>query len=294
MNEPQNPSPTVSVVIPVYNGTDTILRALQSVLSQSYTDFEVLIVDDCSTDDTVAKISTLNDPRIRIISHDTNRGASAARNTAIQQAKGRLVAFLDADDRWLDEKLDKQVSYMNGASPHMGACFCDFDMYRNEIDFRKPRPRIQWVDSFLDSCPVSPGSTMMVRREVYDTVGLYDEAYERLEDWDWLLRLLDHYEVRAIPEKLAATYIGSRPSAESVNRSTERMLEKHKDRVFKRRGKWGLKRFIASLLLENVVAEVNSGNYLRGAAYFVKALASSPVRAFEFSIKAANYFSNPR
>lgn len=294
MSKPENHSPTVSVVIPVFNGSDTILRALESVLSQSFTDFEVLVVDDCSTDDTVAKVTGLNEPRIHVIQHDTNQGASAARNTAIKCAKGRYVAFLDADDRWLDGKLDVQVSFMDGASPRMGACFCDFNMHRPKVDFRAPRPRIQWLDSFLDSCPVSPGSTMMVRREVYDIVGLYDETYVRLEDWDWLLRLLDHYDVSAIPEMLAETYIGSRPSSASVICSTQRMLKMHNERILKHRGRQGLARFTASLMLENTVAEINSGNPLRGTAFLLRALAHSPLRVFEFFVKAARSISFPR
>lgn len=102
--------PRVSVVIPTYNRGHCILNAIDSVLEQSFDDLEIVVVDDCSTDNTKEVLQALSDPRVRYLRHANNRKGSAARNTGIQAAKGELIAFLDSDDIWLPGKLDKQVN----------------------------------------------------------------------------------------------------------------------------------------------------------------------------------------
>src|SRR3954471_13927034 len=98
-------TPRVSVVIPAHNRAATLGRAVESVLSQTRQDFEIAIVDDASTDGTVAAIAAMHDDRIRLIRHDRNRGACAARNTGIRAGSAPFVAFLDSDDEWLPHKL---------------------------------------------------------------------------------------------------------------------------------------------------------------------------------------------
>lgn len=291
-NKPTEPAEAVSVVIPVYNGAETIARALDSVLAQSFQDFRILVVDDCSTDDTVAVVSRYDDPRIEIIHLDQNQGASAARNTAIVRARGRYIAFLDADDMWRPEKLERQVAFMDEASPHIGACFCDFILHRDASFLRSPRPRLEWVDSLVDGCWVSPGSTMLVRREVYPVVGDYDATFERLEDWDWLLRCVDHFDLRALPEALVEIFVAGGPNFEAVERSTERMLERHRERILVRRGRAGLRRFQSSLALENVVAHVRGGKVFGAIWLMAYAFALSPLRVAAFMTRnIAIYFS---
>ena len=102
-------TPTVSVVIPTYNRADLLPRAIRSVLSQTYWNCELIIVDDCSTDNTREVVSTWTDSRIRYIRHPENRHQSGAINTGIEHARGQYVAFLDDDDEWMPTKLEKQV-----------------------------------------------------------------------------------------------------------------------------------------------------------------------------------------
>ena len=99
----------ISVLIPAYNCEETICRAVRSALRQIYTDFEIIIVDDGSQDGTIEVISTILDPRIKIIHHPQNLGEAEARNTAVKSASGKYIAFLDSDDEWLPEKLSKQM-----------------------------------------------------------------------------------------------------------------------------------------------------------------------------------------
>lgn len=104
----------VSIIMPSYNTGDYIADSIKSVIGQSYCNWELLIVDDCSTDNTDAAVKTfLLDPRIRYIKNDRNYGAAYSRNKAIREAKGKWIAFLDSDDLWLPDKLQKQISFMN-------------------------------------------------------------------------------------------------------------------------------------------------------------------------------------
>ncbi|MGB3624622.1 MAG: glycosyltransferase family 2 protein, partial [Henriciella sp.] len=104
------PGSLVSVVIPTYNRARTLRRAVESVLRQSYTNLELIVVDDASTDDTKAVLSSINDPRMRVITYEFNRGCAAARNIGARDARGEYLAFQDSDDEWLADKLSKQVA----------------------------------------------------------------------------------------------------------------------------------------------------------------------------------------
>jgi len=107
------PSPLVSIVIPVYNRADLIADTIRSCLEQSYASFEVVLVDDCSTDDLTSALETFAaEPRVRLVRHERNRGVSAARNSGVQAAKGGLVAFLDSDDSWRPTKLEQQIAHI--------------------------------------------------------------------------------------------------------------------------------------------------------------------------------------
>lgn len=104
--------PLVSVIMPTYNCGRFIAESIRSVLSQTYTEWELLIVDDCSTDETESIVSSYKDPRIRYMRNERNMGAALTRNRALREAAGRYIAFLDSDDLWLPEKLEKQIAFM--------------------------------------------------------------------------------------------------------------------------------------------------------------------------------------
>ena len=107
-------TPVVSAIITTFERVELLKRALQSVLSQSYTQLEILVVDDASSNnDASSMINDLNDDRIRLIKHEANKGVSAARNTGIKNARGEYVAFLDDDDIWLQDKIEQQLEVIN-------------------------------------------------------------------------------------------------------------------------------------------------------------------------------------
>lgn len=115
--------PTVSVILPTYNRAHLLERAIQSVLDQTYPDFEIIVVDDASIDNTVNIIKGIINERIRYIRHEKNKGAAAARNTGIKLAKGKYIAFQDSDDEWLRDKLEKQIKIFETVSPEVGVVY---------------------------------------------------------------------------------------------------------------------------------------------------------------------------
>src|SRR5690606_10648341 len=104
----------VSVIIPTYNRSELLKKAIESLENQSHQNFEIIIIDDCSTDDTAEVVRGMDDERIIYLRHDTNKGGSEARNTGIKQATGSFIGFLDSDDQWLPDKLERQLKQFEG------------------------------------------------------------------------------------------------------------------------------------------------------------------------------------
>ena len=188
-----NGPPRVSVVIPTHNRAARLPRAVASVLAQTWTDLELLIVDDRSTDETPAAIERFADGRIRSFHHARNAGQSKALNTGIEHARGEYVAFLDDDDEWLPGKLAAQVAVLDAAPPAVGLVYC----WREELE-ETSRRRIGTTRLTLRGdifehvlalhVPVSP-SSWLVRRTTARAVGGFDEGLHRAKDVDFVCRI---------------------------------------------------------------------------------------------------------
>lgn len=193
--------PTVSVVIPTYNRADLLEEALRSGLQQTYQDFEVIIVDDGSTDHTRERVAGFqSDPRVRYI-YQENRGPSAARNTGIRASQGSYVALLDSDDIWLPDKLQKQMSLMT-ADDRVDVVYCDFrfvDLAGNLLPLRYSRPASRgtlYEDLMYGNVLTGSDSAVLVRARCFAEVGLFDESLPALEDQDlWRRMALAHHFV---------------------------------------------------------------------------------------------------
>lgn len=133
-----NEKPTVSVILPTYNRAHLVGRAIQSVLDQMYQDFEIIVVDDGSGDNTEEIINGFTDTRIRYVKHQKNKGGSAARNTGIKLAKGKYIAFQDSDDEWLPDKLEKQMKAFKKASDEVGVVYTGFHRIKDGITYYVP------------------------------------------------------------------------------------------------------------------------------------------------------------
>jgi glycosyltransferase involved in cell wall biosynthesis len=209
---------TVSVIIPVYNVERYIADTVQSVLNQTYSQVEVLIVDDESPDRSVEVCQQFNDPRINIL-HQQNRGLAGARNTGIRYATGDYIAFLDGDDLWLPEKLEKHVAHLEQC-PQVGVSFSRSALIDETGTptgtYLMPQLRDITAEDMLCACPIGNGSAAVLRRETLDAIcfesdrngtiepSYFDEQFRRAEDLDCWLRILiqTNWQIEGLPEAL--------------------------------------------------------------------------------------------
>ncbi|OAG28326.1 glycosyltransferase family 2 protein [Thermodesulfatator autotrophicus] len=193
--------PLVSVIIPTYNRKAFLKEAIESVLAQSFKNFELIVVDDGSTDDTPYLATRYH---IRYVRKQKRQGVSAARNTGIRLAKGSFIAFLDSDDLWLPEKLAKQIVFFK-KNPEAVAVQTEEIWIRRGKRVnprqRHKKPSGYFFDRALELCLISP-SGVMLKREVFDKIGLFDESFPACEDYELWLRLLARYPVFLINEPL--------------------------------------------------------------------------------------------
>jgi len=179
--------PLVSVIIPTFNRAWCLMEAIDSVLAQTYQNYEVIVVDDGSTDNTNELLSQCQD--ISVIKQ-SNQGVSSARNRGVTSSKGELIAFLDSDDLWLPEKLAAQVAFFRA---HQDATICQTQevwIRNNRQIFPKSKHKKEsgfFFERSLELCLVSPSAVMMKNR-MFDDVGLFDESLPACEDYDLWLR----------------------------------------------------------------------------------------------------------
>lgn len=204
--------PTVSVVIPTYNRARLIARSIQSVLNQSYADFEVLVIDDGSIDDTASVVAEFPDPRMNYIRLAKNAGAGAARNIGIRMSKGKFIAFQDSDDEWLPQKLAKHMSVFEESSPGLGVVYSDMQRILFDgsvIYFAAPAVvlgrLVNPVNHFYQAWRLGIQSTV-IKRECLDAVGYFNEALPAFEDLELFIRLSRQFEFFQISEPLVRYY----------------------------------------------------------------------------------------
>jgi glycosyltransferase involved in cell wall biosynthesis len=216
-------APIASVVIPAYNRAGTINRAIQSVLAQTFEDYELIVVDDGSSDTTRQIVQSIKDDRVKMIIHERNSGAAAARNTGMQAARGKYIAWLDSDDEWLPQKMEAQLDTLRKAPSQFKACYTAYERVEKDLTVVYI-PRTNEARSVYLTCDLGPGSTLMFERAVLDKIGFLDETLKRYEDAEWLLRYFSYYMLIGLDTPLARIYDSSRPSAEEVELSARTFI----------------------------------------------------------------------
>ncbi len=219
-------APLITVIIPAYNRAATIGRALTSVFRQTRTDYEILLVDDGSSDETEAVARAFANPALRIIRLTHNCGAAAARNAGLRAARGAYIALLDSDDQWLSSKLDTQLAHLRRCPPDMPATCTAYSLWEGRMR-RDYFPRSVTRQTLFMGCDLSPGSTLMMHRAVLETVGLFDETLPRYEDWDWLLRYSLTYRIGVVAQPLAIINYSPHRGAGVMETAAVRLLEKY-------------------------------------------------------------------
>ena len=251
--------PSIDVVIPVWNRAHVIGRAIASVVSQDLPadwSVHVLVVDDGSTDDLAGALQPFQQ-QARLIRHDANKGAAAARNTAIAAAGGELLAFLDSDDIWLPGKLARQMAAMhqNGWQASCTAYLLSRPGTRDHVSPRLSTGLIE-LEQMTWGCFFSPGSTLMCRRSLFDEIGPFDIGLTRLEDWDWLLRLVRACPLGFLAEPLARIEPSMGGQVGEVFPALNRLWQKHASGLTPRTRR----HFAAALDIERAAALYRSGN----------------------------------
>jgi glycosyltransferase involved in cell wall biosynthesis len=272
--------PAVSVVIPTYNRGYCIARAVKSVLDQSYMDFELIVVDDGSSDDTGSVLRSFADPRLQVLRHPTNRGVGATINSGIRHAAGALIAIQDSDDEWLPEKLARQVAVMNAGDDRLGVVYCDQWRFRAGEKSYYAAPHHTPADGIiydraLDDALYNIGNqSLLIRRSCFDKVGFYDESLSKNEDLDMLIRISRHFHFQHIPEALLNYYV----TADSVTargesagiRTQETLFQKYLPDLARNPALLAKRAFwIGSF-------HMRTGDAAKGRAYIRKALMARP------------------
>lgn len=222
----------VSIIIPVYNRVDTIRGSINSVLIQTYKNIEVIVVDDCSTDGTVEEIKSINDERLRLICHEYNRGACAARNTGVKNAMGRYIAFNDSDDLWRPNKIEKQITALKDSNADV--VFCKFE--RHNYDYKeKEFPEL--VEGYVDYKTLVIKSkcstqTILAKKNVFDEF-LFDESIPRMQDYDFVIRAAKTKQFYFVEDCLVDVYLQSNSiTTKNIKKLYEICLllyERHRD-----------------------------------------------------------------
>jgi glycosyltransferase involved in cell wall biosynthesis len=271
----------VSVVLPVFNGELSIGRAVQSVLRQTMSDLELVVIDDGSADRTSRVVSRYSERRLKLVKLANNSGTSAARNAGISLARGEYIAFLDSDDEWLPGKLEQQIETIRASSATTGISATGFRIHRVVSGCYEdiiPDPHADWQRQQLTMCALGPGSTLMVKRDVFPQVGMFDVALRRFEDWDWMIRCLALRKIVICPRVLAVLHVDRRPSVGIVQRSAERFLEKHMLGCEATFGSGAARRLRASVELEIARAMIANGKYASALPCIARAGRYSPER----------------
>jgi glycosyltransferase involved in cell wall biosynthesis len=203
-----SPKPRVSVVMASYNHGPYILEAIDSVLDQTIGDLELVIVDDCSSDDSLTRLALIDDPRVRIYALESNQGGAAALNIAIQQSRSDLIAVLNSDDVWELSKLGRQLEVFE-ESPEIGAVFTGARFIAEDGSalppsrippwsqvFRQPaRTQAQWLRFMFESGNVLCHPSVLIKKDMYRRYGLYDNRLRQIPDLKMWITLVKHYPI---------------------------------------------------------------------------------------------------
>lgn len=223
----------VSIVIPTYNRADKIERSIYSVLNQTYTDLELLVVDDGSTDDTrkVVEEIAAHDNRVRYV-YQENNGACAARNHGISLAKGEYIAFQDSDDEWRKDKLEIQLADMGRYNADV--CFCQmqrFNYGKEQSIFPIGLEKIVPTEKMLSQSFAST-QTILSRASVFQK-HKFDESVRQMQDWDWVIRAAQEYTFCFVDQALVNVYLQndsiSNVSSERRLKNTQYLYKKYEN-----------------------------------------------------------------
>jgi glycosyltransferase involved in cell wall biosynthesis len=269
--------PQVSVIVPTRNRAQFLPLALASVLNQSFKDFEVLVVDDASDDNTPAIVHGLRDPRVRYIRHGFQRGGAGARNTGILSSQGEYVAFLDDDDEWLPEKLCKQMDLISASGSRVGCVYTGYLLVDRATGgvrgVKIPEKRGDLAkDLLINNCLGAGGSSVLLRRDCLRQTGTFDEQLPSFQDYDLWIRLSKRFEFDYVPEPLVRMYLHQKKISTDLA-----ALAHGTDIMFRKYGSApSMKKYLSDKYLSLAVSYCLQGELGKGRQYYMRAMAVYP------------------
>jgi glycosyltransferase involved in cell wall biosynthesis len=209
--------PAISVVIPTFNRKNLLIRAVNSVLCQTYKEFEIIIIDDCSDDGTTLLPFSTED-RIRFFRLPCRSGVSSARNFGVAQAGGKWIAFLDSDDEWFPRKLELQLKWMK-KNQEFRIVQSKEIWIRNGVRVNPPRTHQKFqgdlFEASLERCMITP-SSVFLEKGLFEECGGFDESFQACEDYDLWLRITSKYQIGLLDEFLLTRYGGHQDQLSST------------------------------------------------------------------------------
>ncbi len=227
------PAPLVSIIIPTYNRAGLVGRAVDSALRQTFTDYEIIVVDDASTDDTRGYLHNRYQDTITYIQKKENQGLSAARNSGIAAAQGTYLAFLDDDDEWFSDKLSLQIELIRHA-PAVGLVYCGAVLADDNNNFLRALTPSKKGSIFEDilcwNCITGSASAALIRKDILKQTGFFDVSLSACEDWDLWIRISQCSEVAFIDQCLVTCTVHAHNMHKDISRmekNTFLVLEKY-------------------------------------------------------------------
>ncbi|MCK9364727.1 MAG: glycosyltransferase [Syntrophales bacterium] len=280
--------PTVSVIITTYNYGRFIERAIRSVLIQTYQDYEIIVVDDASTDNTEDIVKSIGDDRIRYIRHIINKGGNAARNTGVKLATGDYIAFLDSDDEWLPEKIGMQIRMFLDGAEELGLIYTGMNIIdgasQQQIGQVLPKARGHIFNLLLrGNCITGGGSSSMIKKECFRLVGLFDETLPSGQEWEMILRIAKKYTIEYVNKPLINYFVhGANTDSypEKIIRGYELILSSHRQDFEE------FQVIYAHHYYELGIRCFKNGLMKRGRTHFLAAFRESPRKSYLLKVKS--------
>ncbi len=269
----------ISVVIPTHNRPGLLNNSINSVLSQTFRDFELIVIDDCSDDNTPNVLGGFTDSRLKVIRNTTNKGIAAVRNIGVMSSKGEYIAFLDDDDEWLTDKLEQQLKIMEGGSESLGCVYSGClvigpngsEVIRTSI----PKYRNIVLNDLLFENFITT-STVLLKKSCFDKTGLFDENIPFGEDYDMWIRFAEQFEYDFVKEPLTKYRVHQNSLTRNYTKAAAgltEILSKHR-RLFAHN-----KQAYGNLMLILGVIYCYSGKTREGIKTFMKAIRVYPFDA---------------
>jgi glycosyltransferase involved in cell wall biosynthesis len=289
----------VSVIIPIYNRADLLPRAMSSVLNQTFQDFELIIVDDGSTDNTKQVVEEFQkkDKRIKYIWQENSGGPAKPRNIGIKDSQGEYIAFLDSDDDWLPEKLEKQLEiFEKNRQTNLGFVGCNALIVKEDKiqEYKTPKYK-NILPKILEGCFIWSCSSVIIKKLVLDKVGFFDENLKIGDDWDmWIRIIINGYSFDFVDEPLFKYYIhsGNISALKNIKKIAvdyNFLLEKYK-KYYEQNPK-----IYSNRLRYTGASYILAKDLKKGREYFKKSIKINPLNfksysRFLFSLLGSNFY----